>query len=226
MKKIIVLLSALALVFTLCSCDLAEILPEIMPNDRGNNNEQVVAQKDISDQESDDEDTFDYSSVEIEMKMGYNKDTYEEEGTVTAKDKDGNILWTYEGGKYQVAQLESYSEIGKHGTNYYYSEGGNVIALDIKTGKRVWKNEDFGGLDVKYVFGEDAMYLCGYFGPDFFAVSYDGTTLKKIETINDNYWGTRKLEQKDSKIAVYFDSSYDSNGGVAYVDTKTFEVSY
>lgn len=220
MRRITTLLCVLILIFTVCGCGY---LP--LADDPTNDQNAAVVNPDLSMTESNDKNTFDYSSVQIKINIGYNEDTYEESGTIVAKDKDGNTIWTYNGGKYPCAQLESYSEIGKHGSNYYYSEGGTVVALDIETGKRVWENKDFGGYGTRYVFGEDAIYLCGYFGPDFFVVSYDGATLKRIETINNDYWSAYKMEEKDGKIAIYFDGSEDQNGGILYVDKKTYKIS-
>jgi outer membrane protein assembly factor BamB len=167
---------------------------------------------------------FDYSSVNIKLEVSYDENTYKETATIYAQDKEGNTLWSRETGAYDAAQLESFSEIGKKDDKYYYTEGGTVVALNIETGVVLWENKDFGGYSVRYVFGENSIYLCGFFGPDFFEVSYDGATVKRIDTINDNYWYAVKIEDANEKIAVTFDSSEDGDGGTFYVDKKSYNI--
>lgn len=221
MKKIIALICIFVFILNLCGCSRL-----LSPEKNGSNStDGVTVKPDVSTDVSSGGDTFDYASVQIELNIGYNEDTYEETGTIVAKDKDGNTIWVHDGCSYPSAQLESYSEIGKRGAYYYYTEGGTVVALQLDTGKVAWKNSDFDGYSVKHVFGEDAIYLCGFFGPDFFAVSYDGATLKRIAEIDNDYWYTAKLEDKGDKIAVYFDASEDGDGGVFYVDKETYKVS-
>jgi hypothetical protein len=94
----------------------------------------------------------------------------------------------------------------------------------LETGVVIFKNKDFGGYSVKYVFGEKSMYLCGFFGPDFFEISYEGATVKRIDTIDENYWYAVKIEDVNEKIAVTFDSSEDGNGGKFYVDKNTYNI--
>lgn len=219
MKKITALLCVAATVLFLCSCGSRSLLPG------GDNNGQTISIPDASASVGGNEAVFDYSSVTIELNTGYDTDTYNETATVVAKDKEGNTIWNYECSSYPAMQLDSYTELGKHGANYYLCEGGSLVALDIETGKRVFKNDDFDGYSAKCVFSDDAIYLCGYFGPDFFAVSYDGATLKRIESLSDDYWCAVNLKEKNGKIAVYFDGSDSENGGVLYVDMKTYEVS-
>ena len=219
MKKIIAIICVTVLTLTLSGCSFVALPHKNYQDDDG-----ISSKPDVSPNESQGGDTFDYASVTVELNMGFNEDTFEETGTIVAKDKDGNTIWVHDGGAYPAAQLESYDEIGKRGAYYYYSEGGTIVALHLDTGKVAWKNSDFDGLGIKHVFGEDAIYLCGFFGPDFFAVSYEGNTLKRIEEIDDDYWYTSKLEDKGDKIAVHFDQSEDGNGGVFYVDKKTYKV--
>jgi hypothetical protein len=66
--------------------------------------------------------------------------------------------------------------------------------------------------------------MCGFFGPDFYEVSYDGSTVKRIETIDENYWYTSKIKDVGDKIAVTFEMSEDENGGTFYVDKKSYNI--
>lgn len=222
MKKVL----AFTLVITLCIACSGCAFKKFIPNNNGNSATNNMAQ-DIFENQSEDGSSktdFDYSAVTIKMTTSYNEDTYKETATIFAQDKDGNTLWSRETESYDVAQLESFTELGKKDTKYYYTEGGTLVALDVETGVVLWKNKDFGGYSVRYVFSDNSIYLCGFFGPDFFEVSYDGYTLKRIETINEDYWYTSKIEELNGKIAVTFDASEDGNGGTYYIDKKTYKI--
>ncbi len=224
MKKILAL-TLVVLILTTCSgCLYKRFLPNRNDNNMTGNMAQDFNNESNQSEQIAEKNEFDYSSVTIKMTTSYNEDTYKETATIFAQDKEGNTIWSRETGAYDVAQLESFTEIGKNGSKYYYTEGGTVVALDIETGTVAWKNSDFGGYSVRYVFGDNSMYLCGFFGPDFFEVSYDGTTVKRIETINENYWHTKDIKDAGDKIAVTFDSSEDGNGGIFYIDKKNYSI--
>ena len=225
MKRFIVLFMALMVMLSLCSCSfLPKFLPDILPDRPGAENSAVVGKPESSENESGKEEEFDPSAVDLELKADFDEASGNETASVIAKDKDGKVLWTHNCGSYPAMQLENFTEIGKKGDKYFYSEGGKIVALSCVTGELLWKNSDFDGFAVKHVFGEDAIYLCGYFGPDFFAVSYGGATLKRIATLDNNYWGARDIALEGRKIAVTFDSSEDGNGGTLYLNAETYGI--
>lgn len=222
MKNFIPLLLAFLLVFSLCSCKgLAN----------GEENSSLGGEEPpVSSEVNSEEEKFNPDDVSVELKSDYDAETGLETAVITATDKDGNMLWKHECGSFEAMQFDNHTELGKHGENYYYCENGSVIALKLESGEVVWKNSAFDGHGVKFAFGDKAIYLCGYFGPDFFAVSYDGATLKRIATISDDYWGARQIEVKNTNVAVYFDSSNEvdaegNQGGVFYINKNTYSVS-
>jgi len=124
---------------------------------------------------------------------------------ITAYDKNGGVMWTKQTGKYDL-MLDNVSEMGLHGDMYYYVEDRAVIALDARTGEKLWENKDFGGADALCAMGDNAMYLCGYFGPDFYAISYDGKTLTKIDQFNTDYQWPFKMEISGNQAIVHMRS--------------------
>lgn len=130
-------------------------------------------------------------------------DPVKESAIVTGLDDAGNVVWTYETGKYDQAQLSRISDVGMNGEGYYLVEGESVVALNLADGSVLWKNSDFGGAAARSVFGADGtIYLCGYFGPDFFAVDKDGKTLKKIESFSNDYIWADGITYEGDKVIV------------------------
>ena len=126
---------------------------------------------------------------------------------------DGSLAWTYETGVYPTAQLSRISPVGRYQDNYYLVEDGTIVALDILTGEILFKNEDFKGSPA-----EDAMlfdefgylYLAGYDGPHFFAMDPDGNTVKRTETLSEDYWNPFQIQQEGDQLIIYMES--DANG--------------
>ena len=220
MKRFIALTLALLVCVSFSGC-----IYKRLPSNQNNNVNGNVAGDLNSSSNLETVEEFDYAGVTVSMTTSYNEDTYKETATIFAQDKEGNTLWSRETGSYEVAQLDSFNELGKKDKSYYYTEGGTLVSLDLETGVVNWKNSDFGGYSIQYVFGENSIYMCGFFGPDFYEVSYDGSTVKRIETIDENYWDTSKIKDMGDKIAVTFEMSEDGNGGTFYIDKQTYAIS-
>lgn len=146
---------------------------------------------------------------------------------ISAYDKSGNILWNYETPEYEPTELPRVSEIGRKDKNYYFIQDGTVVALNAKTGKKVWENSDFDGSGTGIALGEDAIYLCGYYGPDFYAISYDGKTLTRIDHFDKNYFWASKIEILGEQAAVYLygGTGDDTQPKVFYVDLNNYQYS-
>ena len=87
-----------------------------------------------------------------------------------------------------ATELDRVNEIGMREEVYYYAAGGTVTALDLQSGEVLWENEEFQGASLSYSFGSDGqLYLCGYYGPDFFAVDQEGNTLCRIDSFSAQY---------------------------------------
>jgi hypothetical protein len=114
----------------------------------------------------------------------------QEYGIIEAFYPDGSRLWTYETALYDCTQLERITEIGCKDDAYYLCEDGAIKKFDLATGMLLWENEDFSGSATDWLFDdEDNLYVCGYFGPDLYAVSAEGETLNCIDMASvDLYW--------------------------------------
>ncbi|MCD8046223.1 MAG: hypothetical protein LUE90_06260 [Clostridiales bacterium] len=97
--------------------------------------------------------------------------------------------------------------------------------MDVQTGNVLWENSDFDASGSGVAFGEDALYLCGYYGPDFYAVSYEGKTVYRIEQFYESYYWAYQIELQDDFAVVYMEGGVD--GGLdpikIYVNLNTGE---
>lgn len=136
---------------------------------------------------------------------------------VTGWTSDNSAAWVYETGHLPMAQMARVSDLGQWQNQYYIVEDGAVVALDVQTGDPLWENADFVGApassDAFLIDSDGTVYLCGFFGPDFFAVSADGATLKKIDSFDSDYFWAHKLEKQGDSIVVYFSGGPEGDMG-------------
>ena len=143
---------------------------------------------------------------------------------ISGFDENDNTIWEYTTGQYPATQLDLVNEIGFKDDRYYYTEDGSIIALDTGTGEIVWTNDEYMGAVTDSVMGDDAIYLCGYFGPDFFAVSFDGETVCNIRHFNDTHFWASKIELLDMQVLVHlFGGSENGAPAVFSVDLITYD---
>ncbi len=161
--------------------------------------------------------------ADIIFTPGTNDSTWSEYAVIEGLDAQGQVLWTYTTGEYEMAQLSRVHEIGLTEDRYYFCEDGAVVALNPNTGELLWKNSDFGGSamnDAARLVSEDGtVYLCGYLGPDFFAVDAEGNTLCSIGSFDTDYYWPYALEKTGSELAITFEG-----GPEGYVDGKACTV--
>ncbi|MCD7893286.1 MAG: S8 family serine peptidase [Erysipelotrichaceae bacterium] len=146
--------------------------------------------------------------------------------SVNAYDSDNQVVWTYTTSQYTATELDRVSDIGQKDNVYYIVEDRQVIALDVSSGNVLWKSEQKVGAGNGFAFGDDAIYLCGYYGPDFIAISYSGDTLYEIGTFDDNYSWPYKIEVKNDKAYVYMEGNsidYNDIPIIFCVDLITWE---
>ena len=143
---------------------------------------------------------------------------------LTAEDESGNVLWSRQTESYESMQLDAVNELAANGGAYYYVEGGTVVALNLADGAELWRNADFGGSAYGFTFGEDGtLYLCGYMGPDFFAVDAQGNTLAAIDMLDSGLYWPYEMECLGDRIAITFEGSDDAYGDtVLYVSLEDY----
>lgn len=124
----------------------------------------------------------------VSVKFTVKTEKAEQYAIISGLNQDGTEVWKKKTDAYPVTELDCVCEVGISKDTYYYTEGGTVAALNLSDGTVLWKNEDFGGYSVSAAIGEDGnLYLCGYYGPDFFVVDPEGKTLCRIDSFSDEF---------------------------------------
>ena len=145
---------------------------------------------------------------------------------ITAYSDMGDIVWSYETPKCIMTEMTAVVELGQKGNYYYLVENTSVVCIDVQSGTILWKNADYAGRASGFAFGESAIYLCGQYGPDFYAISYAGETLVRIDQFDPNYYWATEIELQEERAAVYLHggtSDYD-DPKIFYVDLNTYIV--
>lgn len=151
----------------------------------------------------------------------------DEYAVITGYDTAENTVWSFETPRFVMTEMISVVELGQRGDRYYYVENTTVVCLDVQTGTRLWENSDYAGRATGFAFGDSALYLCGQYGPDFFAVSYTGETLARIEQFDPNYYWASEIELRGDQALVYLHGgtpNYD-DPMIFCVDLHTYAVS-
>lgn len=171
------------------------------------------------------------NSVKFEHMTG----DMEEYAVITGIGPHGNVAWKYITGRYGLTDLTRVQEIGRYQDTYLFNENGTIVALDVNTGAVKWKNPDFTGSAIDetcHCFDNNGtLYLCGYQGPDFYAVNISGKTLGRIETFDSNYYwaGEIKKESKDIVAVGLEGSNYgeysEENKYIFYVNLNDLSYS-
>lgn len=170
-------------------------------------------------------DEYAVAGIAMEIERGYPGDS----AIITGYDKEENAVWEYQTEAYSTEESWlAISEIGWYADKYFFAAGDSIIALNAYTGELIWENSDYGGNGGcgPCYFAEDALYVCGHDQPDFFAVSYDGETIYRIDEIDEYTFLPYEMEkQEDGSIWIYYSSGPASSSTefICSVDPQTWE---
>lgn len=118
-----------------------------------------------------------------------------EHAVITGTDSEGNVVWKHVTGSYEISDRENVTALGTNENTYYYVQNGTIVALRVNDGHIEWMNSDFGGKIAAdgFAFGSQAIYLAGTSGPDFYAISYLGKTIRSIDSVADGATDARSV---------------------------------
>lgn len=161
-------------------------------------------------------------SVDFDRQGGNNY----ESAVITGRSREGESVWRYTTGQYELAQLDWVNDVGLYGDTYYFVEDGTLMALRVADGEILWKNSDFGGSATAHAFDADGnLYLCGYLGPDLFIVGPDGKTVKYIDSFDSNYYWPYRMDYQGTQLAITFEGTPSGNDETVYVSLDDFSTS-
>lgn len=246
MKKIKLLICLLTLLMVLAGCssdngeqDVASNVTdpdaeELVIDGKEDTDEDVDAEVE-KDEESDKEESEEKEdepeeeqagiAVKVDFEVCLTSDNQYHYAVINGLDESGNVVWTCETDKYMAAQVDLVEPIGDCGGRYYYIEDGVVKTRDLATGDFLWESENTMGAGVHTAFGEDGeLYLCGYFGPDFFVIDRRGETLCNIPTFDEDYWWAYDIELTGDSAVVAMEGT--PSGNVEYIKVNLNDYSY
>lgn len=145
-------------------------------------------------------------------------------------DADGSVVWTREAATEYRTELELIEEIGSWQDRWYFNRAGKVVCLRVSDGETLWENSGFGGASISALIDKrnGSIYLCGWYGPDFFACDAEGKTLADFRTVADGfYWPSAMSWNGPDELVIYY------HGGAGeditspyYVDLTDFSISW
>ena len=102
----------------------------------------------------------------------------------------GETVWQKEYATEYRTELTLIEEIGLWNDRYYFNRSGALICLRLSDGGELWRNEDFRGASISSLIDRQNgnVYLCGWYGPDFFACDCEGKTLSCFDSAAESCW--------------------------------------
>lgn len=156
-------------------------------------------------------------ATSINFERIYDSEGAKEKAVITGSDVEGNVLWVYETEEDYLTELERLSDIITTDDEYIFVAFGDVIALDLATGEEKWVNHDFKGASPYWTMDYEGsrLFLTGYYGPTLFVMDFDGNTINRITSADDEYfWPSEVVFVNDRQV----DITFESNG-----KTKSFD---
>ena len=209
MKRLVCLLLLCSLM--LSGCFFTVMLPDDLPTGYPNKDNSPIGSTPTAPASTKTTDPAATSAPEltvITVTFEVHTEALMEYARIIATDEEGNTLWTVETDRYDQAQLGRVCEIGAYSLKqrYYYVDDGDVVALNLQTGSELWRYAGFDGApagkDATYIDAAGTVYLCGFFGPDFFAIDADGNMLDFIPQLHPDYYWAHKLIPGDGVMTV------------------------
>ncbi len=164
----------------------------------------------------------------VEVQVHYGETTEIEHVEFSGVTAGGQELWKRLYTTDYRTELTLIQPIGAWRDRYYLNSNGTVVCLSLADGSELWSNEDFHGASISSLIDErnGNVYLCGYYGPDFFACDSEGKTLASLPAVsNDYYWPTDMRWAGPDRLVITYTGgmdSYPTPDVPYYIDLKDF----
>lgn len=144
--------------------------------------------------------------------------------------EDGALVWQHDYTTAYRTELTLIEEIGAWQDRFYFNLAGTVVCLRIADGEALWANEGFGGASISSLIDKrnGNVYLCGWYGPDFYACDAEGRTLANFRTVAEGfYWpSAMSWNGPDGLVIYYHGGAGEDISSPYYVDLTDFSISY
>ena len=144
-------------------------------------------------------------------------------------DVNGAVVWQRTETTRYRTELTLIEEIGVWEDRYYYTREGAVCCLRLSDGFLLWENNEFGGSSISCLIDQrnGNVYLCGWYGPDFFACSKNGETLCKFPSGGEFYWPSDMNWYGSDSLVIYWTGGAGLEMALPYyIDLTDFSLSY
>ena len=167
-----------------------------------------------------------YDPWDVKVSLELIRKENQETAFITAVHK-GKVIWTRTTPKFPSGELDAVSAIGTNENSYYYSEGGDIVCLNLSDGSLRWRNEDFSGYPAKWASGfagDGSLFICGFYGPDLFICEADGTTVKRIPEFSQDYYWPYELTyyEEDGIVKIVYEATPSGKPEALYVDLTDY----
>ncbi|MBR1456918.1 MAG: hypothetical protein IJ594_07140 [Oscillospiraceae bacterium] len=145
------------------------------------------------------------------------------------QDANGAVVWQRTETTPYRTELTLIEEIGVWEDRYYYTREGAVCCLRLSDGFPLWENDAFNGSSISSLIDRrnGNVYLCGWYGPDFFACDKNGGTLCSFPASGDFYWSSDMAWRDADSLVIYWLGGAGLEMALPYyVDLTNFSLSY
>ena len=169
-------------------------------------------------------------AVRVEMTREDNG-SRNEKVCVSGLDASDTTVWEREFATEYRTELTLIEEIGLWQDRYYLNHNGTVVCLNLADGTTKWENDEFHGASISSQIDprNGNVYLCGYYGPDFFACDKEGQTLSQYpNAVEGYYWPNGMVFRGEDELIIYYDGGPGTMDiAMPYtVNLKDFSVSW
>ena len=139
----------------------------------------------------------------------------------------GATVWQKEYATDYRTELTLIQPIGAWQDRYYLNHNGTVVCLRLSDGETLWENGDFGGASISGLIDErnGSVYLCGWYGPDFFACDSEGNTLSLYGSATESCWWPSDMAWNGPDELVIWYHSIEP-AVPYYVDLRDFSITW
>lgn len=162
-----------------------------------------------------------------EVQVHYGETTGIEHVEFTGVSAGGQELWKRIFTTDYRTELTLIQPIGVWQDRYYLNHNGTVVCLRLSDGETLWENGDFGGASISGLIDErnGNVYLCGWYGPDFFACDSEGKTLSHFESATESCWWPSDMAWNGpDELVIYYHS--EEPALPYYVDLRDFSITW